>query len=163
MVYIDNEKRLIFIENPKSGSTTIIKALEKVLNKTIIRKTPEEAHLTCKQIKEQFPQEWKNYLKITTFRDPYRRFCSSVNYPKHYNGNYNSIEEYKKHRETNKGCVYCLPQEEFTEDCDYIINLQTIQQDFDKLCHKLEVKSVKLERRNCQDTPKRFFGLDKIF
>ena len=159
MVYINHEYKFIFIENPKSGSTTIYKALEKIFGSNQ-RKTPEEAHKTCREIKEMLPTEWETYLKITTWRDPYRRLCSSVNYPKHYEGHYNSVEEFLIHR--NPSCVYCKPQEEFTYECDVILKLENLQNDFNKLCHRLGVKPITLTCNNHQDTPKRFFGLLKI-
>lgn len=160
MVFINDNYRLIFIENPKSGSTTIYKALEKILGSNP-RKNPEQAHQTCKEIEKEYPEKWKNYLKVSSFRDPYRRFCSSVNYPKHYDGVYNSIETYLKHK--NDNCVYCKPQNDFTQGVDFLINIKTIQQDFDELCKLIGVKTVILEYQNYQNCPKKFFGLKKIF
>jgi hypothetical protein len=83
IVFINDKYCLIFIENPKSGSTTIYKALEKILGSNP-RKNPEQAHQTCSEIEKEYPDKWKSYLKVSTYRDPYRRFCSAVNYPKHY-------------------------------------------------------------------------------
>ena len=160
MVFINDQYRLIFIENPKSGSTTVYKTLEKILG-SCPRKNPEQAHQTCEEIEKEYPDKWKSYLKVSTYRDPYRRFCSAVNYPKHYDSTYNSIETFLKHQ--NNKCVYCKSQSEFTNGCDMIIKLETIQQDFDRLCKMIGVKSIKLERQNSQDCPKLFFGLKNIF
>ena len=44
MVYIDDEYRFIFIDNPKSGSTTITNALRLALGKKIPRGSPKEVH-----------------------------------------------------------------------------------------------------------------------
>ena len=147
MVYINDRYRFIFIENPKSGSTSIIKALEKVLNLKIHRINPQKAHLTCEQIKERFPHKWKRYLKVTTYREPFERLCSSVYFKFHQTeGKFRNINEFEKH--FNNHCVYCLPQTSFTEDVDMILNLETIQQDFDQFCEKIGVKSCKLTQEN---------------
>ena len=82
MVYINDTHQFIFIENPKSGSTSVLKALEKSLNIKIKRGVPKKAQID--QVKEMYPDKWEKYLKVSTFRDPFKRFCSSVNYNKHY-------------------------------------------------------------------------------
>ena len=109
MVYINDHFKFIFIENPKSGSTAIIKALEKVLRVKINRRNPEQAHLTCDQIKGVYPEKWENYIKVTTYRDPFKRFCSSVEFILHQKqGQFINFIEFQNHR-LNGNCVYCLP------------------------------------------------------
>ena len=83
MVYINDKHQFIFIENPKSGSTSVLKALEKSLNTSIKRGVPKKAHLTCEQVKEMYPDKWEKYLKVSTFRDPFERWCSSMNCKQH--------------------------------------------------------------------------------
>ena len=65
MVYINNQFKFIFIENPKSGSTSILKTLEKALKVKIKRESsPSMAHLTVNQVKSKYPDKWNNYLKV---------------------------------------------------------------------------------------------------
>ena len=109
MVYIDHEHKFIFIDNPKSGSTAITNALRTALGKQIPRGSPKEVHLTSAQIREAFPTEWAEYLKVTTWRDPVRRFASAVNYGSHYYNNYSTIPELEEHMRTQKDCVYKYP------------------------------------------------------
>ena len=163
MVYINDLHKFIFIDNPKSGSTAITNALRQALGVQIPRGSPKEVHLTCKEIKELHPDKWEKYLKVTTYRDPFRRFCSSVNYGSHYFEKYSNIEELKEHFQNNKNCVYCLPQEAFTEEVDFIIHLDTIQKDFDTFCKKIGIDSVKIGIDNKKNTTRKFFNLEQTF
>jgi hypothetical protein len=151
MVYINDQHRFIFIENPKSGSTCILKALEKSLKNSINRPGPSKAHLTCEQIKQQFPDKWRDYLKVTTFREPFQRFCSSIRFKEHVTYYYKTEKDILYHMEKNKNCVYCLPQEHFTNGCDIVLNLDTLQTDFDNLCNVLGIETTKIKSVNKSD------------
>jgi len=163
MVYIDDEYKFIFVDNPKSGSTAITNALRLALGKQIPRGSPKEVHLTSAQIRAQFPEKWDSYLKVTTYRDPFRRFCSAVNYGSHYFNKYTNNAELEEHMRTQTDCVYCLPQEAFTDGCDFIIHLDRVQKDFDEFCEKIGVDSVQVTVDNKKDTPRKFFNLEKVF
>jgi hypothetical protein len=97
MVYINDTYKFIFIDNPKSGSTSVTNALRESLGTPVARGSPKEVHLTCDEIKKQWPEKWATYFKVTTYRDPFRRFCSSANYGSHYFNNYSNVEELKAH------------------------------------------------------------------
>ena len=62
MVYIDNQHNLIFIENPKSGSTSIYKALNQVLGNNFSRDSPREAvHQTSEEVRKLVGENnWKH-------------------------------------------------------------------------------------------------------
>ena len=155
MVYINDQCRLIFIENPKSGSTTIFNALNVVLG-TQYHRTPhlQCAHGTSEDLKRQVGETvWNSYLKVTTYRDPYKRFFSSMNYPRHHKlKNINCYEDLVEHiqlfKENKLRCQYCIPQTEFTDGMDFLIRLDHIQEDFDELCNRLGVHTIKIERYN---------------
>jgi hypothetical protein len=163
MVYINDDYRFIFIDNPKSGSTSITNALSQALGIKIPRGNAKEVHLTTAQIKELYPDKWGNYLKVSTYRDPFRRFCSYVNYGSHYFQKYSTIQEFVEHFQNNNGCVYCLPQSDFTDGCDFLIHLDNIQKDFDQFCEKISIQSVKVHIVNKKDTTRKFFNLEKTF
>ena len=151
MVYINDEYRFIFIENPKSGSTSILRALEKSLDVKIKRYfNPDLVHLTCDQVKRLYPDKWKSYFKFSTFRDPYERYCSSMNYELH------NFIDYDKHLARPMGCVYCKLQEEYTTGCDFIIHIDNIQEGYNKICETLKLNSVIVENRNKNTSVKRF-------
>ena len=157
MVYINDQYRFIFIENPKSGSTSILKALSESLNIPINR-TPhlQNAHQTCDQIKQSYPDKWDEYLKVTTWRDPYNRFCSSVNYPRHHHlRGLCNFEQMKQHIERQYPydtlkpfCQYCISQEKFTDGVNFIIKTDSIQEDYNQFCLKVGIPSVPIKNIN---------------
>ena len=150
MVYINDEYKFIFIENPKSGSTSIIRTLSKSLGVPISR-TPflTNAHQTCDQIKEGFPDKWRDYLKVTTYRDPIKRFKSSANYYRHHQlRNIKSFDDFKQHLLAPGECQYCLPQSEFLKEVDFIINIDTIQEDYNTFCIKVGIPPVQIKTLN---------------
>ena len=155
MVLINDSYKLIFVENPKSGSTSIRQALLDIFKWSRIRSRPSDAHLTCQQIRDTCPEKWATYLKVTTYREPFARFCSSVNFKNHWQFNtYSTPEQYVNHRRNFKRCVYCLPQEAFTEGCDVILRVDTLQADFDALCERIGVPTVQLDKKNeARDEP----------
>ena len=58
MVYINHEYKFIFIENPKSGSSSILKALENSMDITITREMfPIAAHLTSYEVSKKVSKE----------------------------------------------------------------------------------------------------------
>ena len=60
MVYIDHLNRIIVIENPKSGSTTLIKCLELILGLSISRKTPNHIiHTTSEDAQKMYGAQKK--------------------------------------------------------------------------------------------------------
>jgi glycine cleavage system regulatory protein len=70
---------------------------------------------------------------------------------------FESLEHHIKQVKANKiRCHYCEPQEKFTNGMDFIINIDTIQEDFDTLCKKLNVKTTKIEHLNHNNKIKKF-------
>jgi glutaredoxin len=156
MVYVNDQYRLIFIENPKTASTALLKALERALKVKIKREvSPALAHLTVDQVKHKYADKWESYLKVSTHRDPFKRFCSSINFQKHQQKSYKNHEQLVNHLKNPRGCPFCKKQEEFTKECDFLVHLETIQADFDTLCSKLNVQPVKVERENVSNYRKR--------
>lgn len=96
MVYINHEHRLIFIENPKSGSSSILKAFDILFGKNNksfphnikkineLRMSPKSSHQTVEQVRKTVGETvWNSYLKVSTWRDPFSRFVSSSNFDIH--------------------------------------------------------------------------------
>ena len=161
MVYINDQYRFIFIENPKSGSTAIIIALNTILNNIISREfNVNDAHKTSEQVRSEIGLErWNSYFKFTTFRDPLERFCSSMNFiyhkkiiDKNYQlRSYIDLKLVEDHYRSSKNeCCYCRNQEDYTDGMDFIIRLSNIQQDFDEVCDLLGLpKTVIGNYNNC--------------
>jgi len=156
MVYISHRYRFIFIENPKSGSTSILNALQKSLNEKFQREMfPQVAHITPYELKKKIsPDTWRDYLKVTTTRDPFDRFCSSMNFSLHKFDK--TPDGLAKHQKVNKYCIYCLPQSEFTRECDFLINLNNIQEDYNTFCEKVGIPKTVV--KNCNVSKKKVFS-----
>ena len=162
MVYINDHFKFIFIENPKSGSTSIIKAFEKTFDTQIARHA-RLSHLTSHEVKMYTLSNWDEYTVISTYRDPFKRWCSCMNFELHGKRNvvidgkleevwdFDTLEKLKKHIHNPRNCIWCLPQEQFTEDCDIILNFETdIQQQWNDLHHLLKFpgEPVTIEHKN---------------
>jgi hypothetical protein len=153
MVYIDHTHRIIVIENPKSGSTTLIRCLDLVLGLQIPRTLPIKIiHTTSEDAQKMYSEYWNDYLKISTIRDPFERFVSSALMRAHiarYDIQHiecgtpvdtNKMKEYfKKYKYSY---CYCRPQECYTSGMDVLISVDNFQDDFDKLCDRLHFPRI---------------------
>ena len=155
MVYINDQYRFIFIENPKSGSTSILAALSRSLSiQPICRDLKKQnAHLTCKEVMELYPEKWNSYYKFTTYRDPLKRFLSSANYPRHQMlRGFKTFKDYHIHLlEVLAGkskCQYCIPQSQFIEDIDFLIRTEHIQEDYSSFCKQVGIPTTIIEKNN---------------
>jgi len=159
MVYINDVYRFIFIENPKSGSTAILSALSRSLGIQPIQRDlkKQNAHLTCKEVKELVGLErWNSYYKVSTYRDPLKRFLSSANYPRHSMlRGFRTFDEYQTHLNDvlsgKSKCQYCIPQSEYL-DVDFLIHTDTIQEGYDTVCNKIGIPSVDIKQINKNST-----------
>lgn len=165
MVYINDQYKFIFVENPKSGSTSLLKALEQTLGIQIVRDAHVAiAHLTVDQIKQKWPEKWKVYLKVSSYRDPFKRFCSALNFNKHLTPQFHTDEEYLWHLKVPRKCPYCIPQHEFTKECDVLIRLDHMQEDFEALCTKLGIPLVEVPKANISRRKyKKNLNYEKLF
>lgn len=159
MVYINHEYHFIIIENPKSGSTTLLDALSKSLDVDISRKSRcNYIHLTSQEAKKDYSEYWDSYLKVTTYREPFKRFCSSVlmrNHIAHFDINHIekgspiNFNKFLKHYQENKEkCCFCKSQEQFTNGMDYLINIDNFQEDYNTFCDKLGIPKIKVQHLN---------------
>ena len=152
MVYINHRYKIIVLENPKSGSTSLIKSLEKSLNVSIrsnINRN-KNIHMTSFEAQKEFAEYWDTYTKITTVRDPLERFISSVlmtgniaRYdPDHLqHGTPLNIEKLENYYIKDK-CCYCRSQNDYTTGMDILIHIDNFQKDYDFLCDKLGIPSI---------------------
>ena len=169
MVYINDEYRFIFIENPKSGSTSILKVLEETLNIKIERH-PRLSHLTTYEVKQMYPEQWDSYLKISTCRNQFERWCSCMIYDLHGKRNttpngkivevydYDTLDKLKTHIQNPGNCVWCIPQDLFTENCDIILDINiNLQEQWNQLHNQLKLpgEPVTVQHKNI-NTDKKF-------
>lgn len=153
MVYINHDYRFIVIENPKSGSTTLLDVLGRSLGLTIPRKTRLRViHMTVKEAKLEYGCYWDLYLKISTYRDPIQRFISSafmrvavahydISYVEH--GTPLDLVKLETFYLKNKSdYCYCRPQTDYIAEMDYLVHLDNFQADYNRLCVKLGIPTV---------------------
>jgi len=157
MVYINRKYRFIFIENTKSGSTSILVAFEKLFKIKFNR--THSAHKTVDQVKKEIdPEIWNTFLKVSTYRDPFDRFCSSLNFKQHVIKE-STLEQHM----LKKNCVFCLAQEEFTKEMDFLIKLDSFQEDFDIFCKKIGVDSILLDHANKSNEEKKIINYNELY
>ena len=114
-------------------------------------------HSTSSEVRKQVGEErWNSYFKFTTYRDPYKRFFSSCNFPRHHKLNkINCYQELVEHIQLTKSgklkCEFCQQQELFTDGMDFLIRLDHIQEDFDTVCDKLGVQTKKIYMSNTME------------
>ena len=168
MVYIDHRYKLIVIENPKSGSTTLLKCLEESLNIKISRKTSiKRIHLQSHEAREEYKDYWDTYLKVSTYRDPLERFISSalisgviakydISHLEH--GTPLDIVKLENFYKTNKDTYcYCVDQCMYTTGMDFLVRVSHFQEDYDKLSDMLKVPKIQVPHLN-----KNSIGINKI-
>lgn len=75
---ISHKHRFIFIHIPKTAGTTICSSWEGSLLKHICKEhgVLGGTHKSAMQLKDMFPDEFKEYFKFTVVRNPYDRFVS---------------------------------------------------------------------------------------
>lgn len=122
-------------------------------------------HLSLRQI-EPFilPQMFENYFKFCAVRNPFDRFVSFCRFINRDNRKMQTdalgtmkqiIADKDVHAE-----ILFRPQFEFVTDkdknltVDYICRFENLQNDFDKICEKLNFPKVKLEKINVGNSEK---------
>jgi len=168
-MYVNHDKKFIYLENPKSGSTSILIALSQVLGVQILRNpAAENAHYTTNEAREIVGEDiWNSYYKVTTYREPLSRFISSANYPRHHRlRQINSFDEYEAHLHNvmnyNAKCQYCIHQDEFTKNVDFVIRLDHVQEDFNAVCKYLKVVPCMVRKINSNNASKSCFPKEKL-
>jgi len=86
---IYKDRKLIYLAVPKTGSTSVVTTLttqnclwhtdiiqiwDRKKKRTLKRRS---GHATAQEIKDNFPNEWENFKKISCVRNPYSRMWSA--------------------------------------------------------------------------------------
>ena len=93
-------KKLIYLANPKTGSTSIRSLFDKCSEHPKLKSTGDfHEHWTAKQYFDVFCErgwKWNDYFKFTTVRNPWARYVSNYYYSKpDKNGNPFYVTEYE--------------------------------------------------------------------
>jgi len=173
---ISHKHKFIFVEFPKTGTTTIGSVLGKYSDvkrnhkkDSLYRKHAPPS--TIKQLfeKENKKDEWKNYFKFTFTRNPWDRMLSlwsfiAISLERHKNGTLKNIEwinscimecktfkEYIKLTADWPGVNNSLFHFAFDKDekfVDFIGKFENLQEDFDTICDKIGIPRQQLPHKN---------------
>jgi hypothetical protein len=132
--------------------------------------------MTIQEVKKVTDPE---YTVVTTKRDTFKRFCSCMNYELHgkryetHNGNlleffdYDTIEKLQAHVKNPGTCIWCVPQEQFTEGADIVLDLEgCLQEQWNRLHSFLGFpgEPVTIEHKNvCKEKKFTIDQLKKVY
>ena len=150
---ISHKHKFIFIEVPKTGTTTICSVLKNNFDAVQPHK-----HLDIEQYKETFPKETSSYFKFSFVRNPWSRVVSL----------YNRKEGIQKKNEmtfvefvdwiqlATDTCTMPTPKKNMIDffkidnelKIDFIGKLENIQKDFNIVCDKIGIPQQQLPHEN---------------
>ena len=150
---ISHKHKFIFIEVPKTGTTTICS----ILSDNFDAVQPYK-HLDIVQYKEKFPKETSSYFKFSFVRNPWSRVVSLY---------YRNEGIQKKNEMTfvefvdwiqlaTDTCTYPTPKKNMIDffkidnelKIDFIGKFENLQQDFNIVCDKIGISHQKLPHKN---------------
>jgi len=171
---INHKYKIIFIHIPRTGGTSIEKA---IMGRDWWGIHPPSKHLTAHIAKKVYAEYWDDYFKFTFIRNPWDRMVSLLKYGAFYGvkfnfrdkilinnyiNDYNKIEYDKRFFHLNqfkdfipkKNSVY---QNIIGEEMNYIGRFESLNEDFDYICEQIKFPRKKLphveksERRHYRD------------
>jgi len=173
---ISHKYKFIFIHNPKSGGTSISKALtpyaslacripEKYRNYLIklVGENPNQGiirkHISAFKLQQIIsPQIWNSYFKFGFVRNPYDRSISYFHYikqsPLHPEyQKYLQFQDFEDYIKNHKPNIYRLQSTYLTDEndnflVDYIGRFENLQSDFDFICNKIGINRIELPHAN---------------
>lgn len=151
---ISDKHKFIFIEVPKTGTTTICFTLGEEFE----AKHGVNKHQDIKQYKEAYPVKFESYFKFSFVRNPWSRVVSL----------YNRKEGIQKKNEmtfsefvdwiklATDTCTMPTPKKNMLDffkidnkvEMDFIGKLENIQEDFDTACDKIRLPRKQLGHAN---------------
>lgn len=158
---INHKHKLIFIHIPRTGGTSIERALN---GRDWFNVHAPSKHLTAHTAKKIYSEYWDRYFKFTFVRNPWDRMVSMLKYGWFYGVKINqgkkiSLDDYfdkfKKVEyderffnsnqfsdyNTIEGSIY---KNIFGEDMDFIGKFENLEEDFSKICLINNIKNKKI-------------------
>jgi hypothetical protein len=165
MIYINHDKKYIFIRTAKTASTSILAYLSTFNDYSPFEvKYPyDQKHIPSIFIKNNFPDYFNNYYKFAFIRNPWSRMVSTWKMNMVYHRNTPDFKKYIKSIPTfewmpDKGNHEKTPREvwlhkyssmyEFTRGCNFIGKFENLQQDFNIVCDKIGIPKQQLRHEN---------------
>lgn len=171
---VSHQHRFIFFAVPKTATHTIRQALrvhmgpddweqQKLFGKQSLP-IPELAriqhgHISARQIRPHLDADiWDTYFKFGLVRNPYDRFVSTCFFLQRDNPNFASSATQVMKKALRKARfrdrVLVKPQYlQLTDDdgavqLDYVGRYETLQQSYDEICNRLNLRTTRLSRNN---------------
>lgn len=134
---ISHELKLIFIHIPRTGGTSVEKAL---VGKNWWNIDPKTKHLTCVEARQTYRDYWDDYTKFSITRNPWDWLVSLYHSHNQVRAKRGQITwpEYVRHPTMDRHEQHSAIQSEIIgTDMDLVLRFETIQSDFDDLCKRV--------------------------
>ena len=164
MIYINHDKKYIFIRTAKTASTSTLAYLFTLSGHSYLKvKYPYDPnHIPSSFIKDNFPEYFNDYFKFTFVRNPWDRMVSIWRMSFSYHHNTPDFKNYVKSIPTFEWMEvsdFEKPQNEvwlhkyssmyeFTQGSDFIGKLENLQEDFNTVCDKIGIPRQQLPHKN---------------
>ena len=174
---ISHKYKFIYIALPKTGSSSVRKALDiysDIRSKEADHEPPYGIHTSVSELKPHFDKmewDWNDYFKFTIVRNPWSRLVSNYNYKMkskymwetykkgnstHYKECVKFAEKFKnfKNYVMSDGRELLTPLTWYIGDhsgnilIDYAGKNENLQNDFDTICDKIGIPKQKLPYKN---------------
>jgi chondroitin 4-sulfotransferase 11 len=147
---ISKELKVIFIHIPRTGGTSIEKAL---IGKNWWHVDRATKHLTWNQARQHYAEYWDEYLKFSVVRNPWDWIVSlyhSHNYTRSAARGV-SWSDYVKHPRLSANEQDTIIQSEIIGDeLDFILRFETLDDDFKRLCSMIGMATPELPNFSAQ-------------
>ena len=148
--------KVIFIHIPKTGGISLNHMFDmfEYTGKIMKYKSIDGMHLNACQIKDRFPQHFKDFFKFTVIRNPWSRLYSA------YIVYYNNILRAKKERPSFDYWLYkVIRKKRITSQfqmisidgkivVDHIMRFENLNQEWKELCKKINKPFEPMVRKN---------------
>jgi len=146
---IHHKLKFLYIEIPKTGTTTISTALKSDYDLATWR------HRTFLQYRDEYPVKAKKYFKFSFVRNPWDRLVSQFHFNRGKFGmeNYSfrdHVQAFYDDRVVGRGGAHLawLVDENNNMAVDFVGRFENLQEDFNIICDKIGIPQQELPRKN---------------
>lgn len=165
---ISHDLRCVFIHVPKTGGTSIEKAILRSLNLTweqreklslFDNRTPSDvpvAHMSGPEYVRfgyLTEQQWVDYFSFAFVRNPWDRLVSEYRYRFSHGMSFAEFVDYSFSTELEEERRHIIPQSSFLDGVDFIGRFESLKHDFATVAERIGI-SVNLEHHNAGEESK---------
>lgn len=152
---VSHKHKFIYTRTSKVASTSVLEAMGDVFDIVQFDEWDQDPrHVPLWVIKKYIPIDtYDNYFKWSFVRNPYARAVSMWKYHMKWalrtnNHMHDTFIKYMRNIADVSDRVKDLNLYDFTEGCDYIGKIESIEADLQYICSVIGIKPRKLKRRN---------------